>query len=295
MNLAKGSLSKKRPHATTTVENESNPSSISNSSIIQSCSFSSQPNASQKSLYSYFYKKPKKKALSEKSIVEFPTDGALPNPLISQPKQPVLSQLTLNFGQKGQTPIHCQECGMHYFPFSKEDKNVHQKYHDAFTKVPYQTLKNEKILLQMDTYKIVCIDQTASPSAQERAKSICEFVHRQLNAVPMEWSSHTQGLLLYVTRQYVTGILLVQFQVSQVFLCSNPNEYHPEQKIILPTPILGVERIWVAKSRQGIGTLLVRLAQKEFQSELIAFSQPTEAGWKFAKALMKDSPIYIYL
>ncbi len=244
---------------------------------------------------------------------------------ISTTSSPVTSvsnkfrQTYLDLGQKDLVSTQCPECLMHYNKSFECDLTTHKKFHANYLKGYSFNYKNQKKtttaiqevapkdLLKWSKYRFYEIKRFDG-SLIRRMEFFLNFLHVQLGAEPLSVEElkgikYSAVLSIEYGSERIIGFALFE-ECTKVFRsesgCSESSIQLECTEVQVKSECFGVSRIWVdGKHRsRGLASLLLDLKCKG-EREMVSFSQPTPAGFAFAKSyqrsIFKGQQCLIYL
>ena len=215
-----------------------------------------------------------------------------------------LKQTYLELGQKNLISIQCPDCQMHYNKSFLDDVNLHKKFHANYLKgfnfnlkvdgdivaeiAPKDLMKWTKIRF----YEIKKFDAKIF----KKLEFFLNFVHIQLGAESLTLEELHNFDSIVAVEHLTDKILAIGLfeKCSKVFKsrqnCSDSSIELETDRIIRENSddFIGVSRIWTDERHRSIGLArtLLDLKCKE-RRDIVAFSQPTPAGFAFAKSYQK--------
>lgn len=213
------------------------------------------------------------------------------------------TQYQIDAGQKKFGGFLCQQCGLYYSRGEPEDEAEHDKYHAAKDIFKYNSFKNEKVLYQDTTERIVVISGSDSKMACTKALEVISFVDVELgfntqnSVLPT-----TKKVYLYIKDKQVIGCLVVEL-ISEAY---RNLETETEDMVIVSEesyPVkVGVNRIWTKWDcrKNGIASKLLDCFRKNYAYghiltlHEIAFTVPTRAGKQFIKKYTNKNDYFVY-
>ncbi|KAL3937488.1 MAG: hypothetical protein SGBAC_007425 [Bacillariaceae sp.] len=213
-----------------------------------------------------------------------------------------LAQVFIDCGQKNFGQVVCPKCGFGYVPGVTEDDKIHKQVCKEISDgVTWNSTSHCKIINRNSDANKSCVVQIR-PAEIKRHKSrlekVLRIVEQDLGMHASEAMITTNGgsIFLYLQDQKVVGYLGVN-SISWAYRMFNL--YERETKPI--SCMLGVAVLWTHPRvrKQGIATKLVDAARENAVFGIVvarsklAFSSPTEAGWKFAKTYCgNEEPLF---
>lgn len=217
-------------------------------------------------------------------------------------------QSVLNFPRsKASSPSTCKLCGMTYYAFVKQDKDLHQKYHSSFVNgvkwVARSTILQQIHIKQGSKEIVVDLVRADAKQASQvsRVEKLLEFVNRELGATTAgeAWREQSKGsvpgyALIVVVKGVAVGLCVTEpitdVQLQGRWMIYRTQEIVPRQ--VNKDLLLGISRIWIAPKwrRFGLAKHLLEAACKHLVHGLVlkpnqvAFSQPSSAGSLLAKS-----------
>ncbi|KAF0712677.1 N-acetyltransferase ESCO2-like [Aphis craccivora] len=134
------------------------------------------------------------------------------------------TQYQIDAGQKKFGGFLCQQCGLYYSRGEPEDEAEHDKYHAAKDIFKYNSFKNEKVLYQDTTERIVVISGSDFKMACTKALEVISFVD-------VELGFNTQNSVLPTTKKVYRNL---ETETEDMVIISE--ESYPVK--------VGVNRIW---------------------------------------------------
>ncbi|XP_060843554.1 N-acetyltransferase ESCO1-like [Rhopalosiphum padi] len=213
------------------------------------------------------------------------------------------TQYQIDAGQKKFGGFLCKQCGLYYSRGEPEDEAEHDKYHVAKDIFKYNSFKNEKVLYQDTTERIVVISGSDSKMACTKALEVISFVDVELgfntqnSVLPT-----TKKVYLYIKDKQVVGCLVVEL-ISEAY---RNLETETEDMVIVSEesyPVkVGVNRIWTKWDcrKNGIASKLLDCFRKNYAYghiltlHEIAFTVPTRAGKQFIKKYTNKNDYFVY-
>ncbi|XP_025206358.1 N-acetyltransferase ESCO1-like [Melanaphis sacchari] len=213
------------------------------------------------------------------------------------------TQYQIDAGQKKFGGFLCKQCGLYYSRGEPEDEAEHDKYHAAKDIFKYNGFKNEKVVYQDTTERIVVISGSDSKMACTKALEVISFVDVELgfntqnSVLPA-----TKKVYLYIKDKQVIGCLVVEL-ISEAY---RNLETETEDMVIVSEesyPVkVGVNRIWTKWDcrNNGIASKLLDCFRKNYAYghiltlHEIAFTVPTRAGKQFIKKYTNKNDYFVY-
>jgi N-acetyltransferase len=237
--------------------------------------------------------------------------------------------MTLDLGQK--TTLTCRACGMSYAPAQREDAALHARFHaravaeggGAVTPriwpvIARALVAENKVWGTSSKALIVCVRGADAPAKRRAAAGCLRVAEKELGAVEVEsedlWrrvelkAGGGEGdafcVFMCLSGHACVGLLLAErietARVAQSHADGTPGAdesepAHEEGPVfageVEHSAVLGIARIWTAKTarRSGVALTLLEQARQHFlpdgavAMEGIAFSQPTQMGAGLAR------------
>lgn len=214
-----------------------------------------------------------------------------------------LKQTYLDLGQKNLISVQCPDCLMHYNKSFPDDMNLHKKFHSNYLKgfnfnlkIDGETVKElaPKDLKKWSKFRFYQIKKF-NTKLMKRFEFFLNFVHLQLGAEPLNLEELIEDDAIVVVEPETSKILAFALfeKCSKVFKsvenCDNSSiELESDPVSNFEIEFIGVSRIWVDERRRSIGLAgtLLDLKCNQIRGR-VAFSQPTPAGFIFAKSYQK--------
>lgn len=242
------------------------------------------------------------------------TDYTLSSPLTSVSNK--FKQTYLDLGQKNLISVQCPDCLMHYNKSFPDDINLHKKFHMNYLKGFNFNLKIDeenvmemapKDLMKWSKFRFYEIKKFDS-KLMKKFEFFMNFVHVQLGAEPLTVEEMKEDFDGIVVVEHLTNKILafgLFEKCSKVFKslknCDHSSiQLETDQVTCDNFDFIGVSRIWTDERHRSMGLARTLLDLKcKGQRERVAFSQPTPAGFAFAKSyqksLLKGNQCFIYL
>ena len=232
-----------------------------------------------------------------------------PTCTISSPLSSVTAKLTqtyLDLGQKNLVSTQCPECLMHYNKSFADDVALHKKFHSQYLKGYTFTVDASKYrelspaaedILKWTRFRFYAIDKFDG-AVLKKMEFFLNFVHVQLGAEPLspeELKKPGKYSAIIAVEQgsggRIVGMGLFE-GCSKVYKsrvgCSE-SAIELEDLVNTETEMIGVSRIWVDSKLRSKGIASLVLDMKcSGNRDLVAFSQPTPAGFIFAKKYQRN-------
>lgn len=229
--------------------------------------------------------------------------GSSPRKLTKK-KSSVSRQLYFDVGQ----PLYktCLECQMRYSESFDTDIRLHQRFHTAYLKgikFPAWVLKRSTCTLlgSHQSFVFYKIEKYSGDAMQP----IMELINQELEAADQireELDALEFMIALADEGKRVAALLAIDTTVRESFIAQEDHE----QMISISDPnpveaLIGVNRIWTDKTfrRRGLASGLLALTIRESSLDpardrhLVAFSQPTHAGYSFATKFCGACRVYV--
>ncbi|ORZ34839.1 hypothetical protein BCR44DRAFT_1500041 [Catenaria anguillulae PL171] len=219
----------------------------------------------------------------------------LDSPTKQQPQQVAkrMIQSRLNFGQRNQGATRCPDCGMHYLPTSDSDRKLHAKFHKSSQLgIEYPGYRTDTLLATTPTFRILYhapFPATSTKPLHAKLAAIHAHIDAALGAAPPTrnphaptWPSATRAAASWALSSWTR----------------TPPDQPVDMKMATQAEAVGVSRVWVdAKcGRRGVASALLDAMRERTRAdrEMVAFSQPTEAGWGLARKWVGKEQVLIY-
>ena len=234
-----------------------------------------------------------------------------PTCTISSPLSFVTAKLTqtyLDLGQKNLISTQCPECLMHYNKSFADDVAVHKKFHSQYLKGYTFTVDASKCrelspaaedILKWTRFRFYAIDKFDG-AVLKKMEFFLNFMHVQLGAEPLspeELKKPGKYSAIVAVEQggggRIVGMGLFE-GCSKVYRsragCSESAiELEDLVNTETATEMIGISRIWVDSKLRSKGIASLVLDMKcSGKRDLVAFSQPTPAGFIFAKKYQRN-------
>ncbi|CAJ1968862.1 unnamed protein product [Cylindrotheca closterium] len=214
-----------------------------------------------------------------------------------------LAQVFIDCGQKNFGQVVCPQCGTLYVPGIAEDEKMHKQVCEQISQgVAWGSTANCKIINRNSHAKssIVQIRPSEITKHRSRLEKILRIVEKDLgmhaNSSNVMITTNGGTIFLYLQDQKVVGYLAVN-SISTAYRMLNLYERDTKPMSCM----LGVAVLWThpRARKQGIAIKLVDAARENavfgivVAKSKLAFSSPTEAGWRFAKNYCgNDEPLF---
>lgn len=218
------------------------------------------------------------------------------------------TQSVLNLSSsKTSGPSACKLCGMTYYAYIKQDKDIHQKYHLSFVNGVKWTTKTEaikriRVKTKSEEIEVEIVRADEKQAAQvTRVEKLLEFVNKELGASAASdaWRDRKKGsssgyAFVLLIKGIAIGVCvteaIVDVQLQGRWMIYQTQEIVPRQ--VNKNIILGISRIWIAPKwrRFGLGKHLLQavcdylIHGLQLNPRQVAFSQPSSAGSLLAKS-----------
>lgn len=208
---------------------------------------------------------------------------------------------------KASGPSACKLCGMTYYAYIKQDKDIHRRYHLSFVNGVKWTAKTEvirriRLKAKPNEIEVEIIRADEKQAAQvTRVEKLLEFVKKELGASAASdaWRDRKKGLnsgyaFVLLIKGIAIGVCvtepIVDVQLQGRWMIYQTQEIVPRQ--VNKNIIIGISRIWIAPKwrRFGLGKHLLQAVSDylihglQLKPSQIAFSQPSSAGSLLAKS-----------
>lgn len=231
------------------------------------------------------------------------TFNNLSSPLTSVSNK--LKQTYLDLGQKNLISVQCPDCLMHYNKSFPDDVNLHKKFHMSYLKGFNFNLKIDgenvvemapKDLMKWSKFRFYEIKKF-DLKLMKKFEFFMNFVHVQLGAEPLTLEELKEDFDGIVAVEHLTNKILafgLFEKCSKVFRSlqnCDPSaiQLETEQVKCEEFDFIGVSRIWTDERHRSMGLARTLLDLKCLgPRERVAFSQPTPAGFAFAKSYQKS-------
>ncbi|KAJ3271901.1 hypothetical protein HDV01_006115 [Terramyces sp. JEL0728] len=199
-------------------------------------------------------------------------------------------QTCLNLGQKKLKEYEtCVDCQMQFNRFSKEDLQLHSKYHSNIFhwSAPESFSCNYIALIKPDNPK------------WKNLVEILNIVNKELGAAYQEESEvQNHKAFICVSKNQIIG-MIVALDIDEAFRISN-NEINQRDRV---NAQVGISRIWVSgvHRRQGLAKSMLDFLRTNYYYGIalpldsLAFSQPTDQGNYLAKSYFNRPDFLVYI
>lgn len=219
----------------------------------------------------------------------------------TKPLSAPLKQTYLDLGQRDFVSTQCPDCLMHYNKSFPEDTALHRRFHAqhlrGFTFTPGREQAVSEVappasrVTEWRRFRFFSI-AAMTESICRRLSVFLNFMHIQLGAAQLESTEmrDTHSALLATDANTERIVAFVLFEpIERAFASrrgADPGAIEVETEV--RAAAWGVSRIWVDGTvrRRGLASLLLDLKTTGNRAEM-AFSQPTPAGFAFAKAYQR--------
>ncbi|KAI8773139.1 N-acetyltransferase ESCO1 [Biomphalaria glabrata] len=221
------------------------------------------------------------------------------------------TQMILDAGQKQFGAIQCPVCNMVYCPADPVDKTAHRKFHSHMEEVlKFPGWKKERVVQEYpeDLGRVLLLLPEDPKYMRKKLEEVNEVMSQDLGfLVTNPFSSHRCKIFLYVRDKQICGCCIAEPVEQGYRIIPTDHELtvgqRPWRCSEMPEPAcVGISRLWVAadKRKSGIATKLVDCVRQWFNYGTlipkfrVAFTGPTQDGYKFASTYMGTPSFLVY-
>ncbi|KAK6990869.1 N-acetyltransferase ESCO1 [Biomphalaria glabrata] len=302
-------------HQSSGKESNINNSDNSISEITNSTSMVSKatPSPSSSKLFPIFSKKAADSSTtpSNTRTCQKRSESKSPPPKKRKTRDEGPTQMILDAGQKQFGAIQCPVCNMVYCPADPVDKTAHRKFHSHMEEVlKFPGWKKERVVQEYpeDLGRVLLLLPEDPKYMRKKLEEVNEVMSQDLGfLVTNPFSSHRCKIFLYVRDKQICGCCIAEPVEQGYRIIPTDHELtvgqRPWRCSEMPEPAcVGISRLWVAadKRKSGIATKLVDCVRQWFNYGTlipkfrVAFTGPTQDGYKFASTYMGTPSFLVY-
>ncbi|XP_063878935.1 N-acetyltransferase ESCO2-like isoform X1 [Scylla paramamosain] len=221
------------------------------------------------------------------------------------------TQMMIDAGQKEFGAKQCPECGVLYEMGNPSDDTSHMDYHNhLFNALKYTDWKKENLVREPDHLggRVIAVSVQDSERWWQKVEEVREVVDNELgfSENSIRTREHTK-VFLYVLDQRVVGCLIAEKTDKAYRVVPQKQQTEGSGRLVCcsrdATKVwVGISRVWVLSAMRGKGiasTLVDAMRCNMFNCHMLskdqfAFSDPTEAGLKFAEKYMGRPDFLVY-
>ena len=215
-------------------------------------------------------------------------------------------QLYLDVGQKKIGHVTCPVCHMVYTYAEPKDQVEHCRFHKKLTStIQFDGWKHERVVEEFPDGRILMVLPTDQKKQLQKVNEISQLIERELGcdtAATAILNPHLSKTFLYISNlKKVVGCVVAEkieagYRAIRNNSCCHYTSAESEQAS------LGIRRLWVfgPLRRQGLAVCLLDAVRHNFvygrviPKQLIAFSNPTPDGKKFASSYTGTEEFLVY-
>lgn len=205
------------------------------------------------------------------------------------PSQP--RQTFLDFGQASLSQVTCPECGMCYDGAFEEDIKRHTSFHQRTIQEKHVILLDAKIVpkttIKYEGMTVMVFQATAIPDIIDRINL------EEMQAAPIKELDRISAYLVVEGHEtQVVAMALIEPVQEATLIESKGGGLKIDEAVPKTRVSIGVSRVWTHQQwrRKGLAARLLDCVRQHYVAPLkvsrrmLAFSQPTEAGFALAAA-----------
>lgn len=212
-------------------------------------------------------------------------------------------QLYLDVGQKQIGHVTCPVCHMVYTYAEPKDQLEHCRFHKKLTStIQFDGWKHERVVEEFPDGRILMVLPTDQKKQLQKVNEIRQLIERELgHDTTATLNPHQSKTFLYISgfKKVVGCVVAEKIEAGYRAInksCCHYTSAESEQAL------LGIRRLWVfgPLRRQGLAVRLLDAVRHNFvygrviSKQLIAFSDPTPDGKKFASSYTGTEEFLVY-
>jgi N-acetyltransferase len=214
----------------------------------------------------------------------------------------------LDAGQRSVGHQTCKVCGMVYTLGLPEDEEVHLKFHNGYISgINFPGWKNEHFVTKFEDGRLIFVVPTDPKNWIKKVTDICKMVDAELgyaDSVPV-FRESSKAFLFISTHKRVVGCIVTD-NISKGYRLLPANSEAGNSgvpwccSLESEKAVLGINRMWVSLHyrRKKVATRMLDAIRAHHEGgipkELIAFSDPSPSGRKFAERYLGTQTFLVY-